>query len=691
VIGSHEFPHHEKGLLRLSIIDNRKGFTQNLRMISSTGLDNLKKVRLSLIGLLFSPSIRAADPVCGTNLLKNIPLVRKMMHGAKVRAGVVNIPITTLEKYVDPLPIPSVAIPSATNNGVSHYEISMLKLMHQFHRDLTPVEVWGYNGKYPGPTIEVTTNDPVEVNWSNSLPDQYPAWLPANPAIDGVVNQDVRSVVHLHGGMTPPESDGFPMAWYRPGKSLLDHYPNIGHDDGAILWYHDHAMGVTENNVYAGLAGFYLIRNLALDAALNLPSGPYEIPLLIQDRDIQTNSSPASLVFLGVPWRALPVVNGKVWPYLNVEPRRYRFRVLNGCTFRVVNLGLSSGQPIIQIGTDSGLLQAPVLLQNLRLAPAERADVILDFTAYAGQSNIVLTNDFPVPDATSHLTEFMQFRVAAKTTTPDTSSIPAVITTNHVPAATLALQSVQDRIVTIDLCFPDGTGQCEYLGGPFATNHNITALLGLHYFSDPVTETPHLDDVETWSFVNLSSDPHPMHIHLIDFKVLDRTPISSSNIDRYITDRREGHLQSIATYLDLDHRVSADPNEDGPKDVVYVGPYSVTRVVMKWEGYVGQYVYHCHILDHEDNEMMRPMEVLPARAQSILLPGQLALRYIDTPGVSALFQLGTSNGQPYRVQTSSDLSTWRTTTSFFGSQNPFYFSIPYLNRPTQQFFRVTTP
>ena len=637
----------------------------------------------------------AADAICGPPFSRqfskqSLPVIT--MHHARILVGRADVPVTGLTKYVDALPMPAVAIPSSTNAGVPRYEIVMTNLMHQFHRDLPPVQVWGYGGTYPGPTFDIATNAPIQVDWINQLPDQYPGWLAAITINDGVTNQDVRAVVHLHGSVTTPESDGFPMAWYRPGQARLYSYPDIGKDEGATLWYHDHAMGVTENNVYAGLAGFYIVRNRSLEQALKLPSGAYEIPLLLQDRDIQTNSSPPTILFSGFPWHSLGVVNGKVWPYLNVEPRRYRFRLLNGTTARGLNLGLSSGQPFIQIGTDSGFLPAPVQLPHLRLGAAERADIILDFTAYAGHTNIVMTNDFDVPVPPNTLFEMMQFRVATNASSPDTSAIPAVLSTNLVTAAALSRESVMDRVITLDLCFNDDSGtNCQFLGGPFSTNANVDGLLNLSYFEDPATETPHLGDVEIWSFVNLSPDFHPMHIHLIDFLVLDRIPMPPNQVNRYIADRRLGQLQPLASYLDLSKRTPPDPNEIGFKDTVFVPGFTVARVAMRWQGFTGQYVYHCHLLDHEDNVMMRPIQVLPANSPLTQPPGWLSLRYLDPLGQQLFLELSTSNGRPYRLQSSANLSTWQTLTSFSGSGLPLYFSAPYSNAPGQSFYRATTP
>lgn len=218
----------------------------------------------------------------------------------------------------------------------------------------------------------------------------------------------VRAVVDLHGGRVPPESDGYPENWYPPGKSATYSYPNV--QDSGMLWYHDHAMGIERLNVYAGLFGAYIIRDDEEDA-LNLPRGKYEVPLMLADRMIRKDGQlyyPVSRNPEG-PWVSEVfgdcfLANGKLLPYYEVEPRRYSFRILNASNARFFRLTLENGQSFHQIGTDQGLLAAPVEAKRLQLAPGERADVIVDFSE-SGASTIVLRNDsLPV----------LQFRVSGK-------------------------------------------------------------------------------------------------------------------------------------------------------------------------------------------------------------------------------------------------------------------------------------
>ena len=278
-----------------------------------------------------------------------------------------------LTPFVDPLPIPQIMKPKARFSSFSYYEITMDEFEQQLHSELPkPTRVWGYAGMYPGPTIEVNRGEYVYIKWINNLPDKH--FLPIDRTLhsSGEHSPEVRTVVHLHGAEVEPESDGYPDAWYTNGfkkvgpcfEKEIYEYPNT--QRAATLWYHDHAIGL---NVYAGLAGMYIIRDDE-ERSLNLPSGRYEIPLVIQDRSFNEDGSlfyprnvdnpgpdfPDPSVTPGVAGDKI-LVNGMVWPYLEVEQRKYRFRILNGSNERFYRMRLSNGSPFIQIGSDGGLLE----------------------------------------------------------------------------------------------------------------------------------------------------------------------------------------------------------------------------------------------------------------------------------------------------------------------------------------------
>lgn len=629
-------------------------------------------------------------------------------------------PVTNLSLFVAELLIPPNATPASVSpEGFLVYEIRMRTNLHQFHPDLPAVPIWGYShspdlpGLSPGPTVQATGGVPVIVRWINELPDQYPDWIPADTRNHGVPNQDVRNVVHLHGGANRPLFDGHPTYWFRPGVTTNYLYDNIdlSHDaDGETLWYHDHAIGVTANNVYAGLAGFYFLRNPAFDAAMRFPAGDFEVPLVFQDRDLQVDVHPPTLLSdlastNARPWHYLPVVNGRVAPYFEVEPRRYRFRILNGCNFRTIGLVLQTSTdtsppvqtnvPLHQIGTDDGFLPAPVVipaadgsLPTLRLMPGARADVIVDFTDWNGSTNIVLANDVEPGSFAAPPGEplnvlggaFLQFRVVKPLSEPDTSRIPDVIHENPLTAEDLANRSVRTRRITLDIR-PEQPAP----GMKFDTDHHLFAILNMMNFDEPVTENPRAGDVETWEFLNLTGVAHPMHVHLLDFLVLNRTRFRDfkgsdptyvpGGVANYILDRRNGTLKDLSAYLDATPSGTRPPqaNETGPKDVVHAAPWTVTRVVMQWptnEIFFGPYVYHCHILDHEDNDMMRPLELRPPLPPDTLWTG------LDLLDGTVSIEVGTRTGVTYDVQASDDLVAWQSIGRQAGTGMTFHLTDP---------------
>ena len=502
-----------------------------------------------------------------------------------------------LKKFIDPLPLPGVLPPVGSLQGALLYEVTMTGFAQRLHSALPPTYLWGYNGSFPGPTIEARTGEPIYVRWINQLPTRH--FLPVDFTVHGanMGEPEVRAAVHLHGGHVPPETDGGPEAWFTPGQAATLWYPNAQH--AAPLWYHDHALGITRLNVYAGLAGLYLLRD-GVESRLDLPGGEYEVPLVIQDRMFNSDGSlfypvsdlPVSPQHPG-PW--VPeffgdtiLVNGKIWPHLAVEPRRYRFRIYNGSNARFYRLALSSGQPFTLIGAEAGLFEHPVEVTQILLAPAERADVVVDFSSLRGRT-LVLTNDAnaPFPDGdpvNGGTAQIMQFRVTKPLNGFDTSEVPAFLrTVPRIP--------VQSAAVVRDISIREFKDEDE---------EPILAQLGDRDYDDPVLETPTLGTAEIWRFINTTGDTHPIHLHLVQFQVLDRQPF---DVDTYLnTSPRQIVFTGPAR--------APEATEAGWKDTVQANPGEVTRIIARFEDLVGRYVYHCHILEHEDNEMMRPFDVL---------------------------------------------------------------------------------
>jgi spore coat protein A len=490
----------------------------------------------------------------------------------------------TLSPYVDPLPIPQIAQPNGTRPSpedpalhLPYYRMAMRPVESKVHRDLPPTRMWGFGTSSPGPTFEARSNQGVIVEWVNELPDRH--FLPIDHTLHGAEANlpAVRSVIHLHGGKTPPESDGYPEQWCAPGKSATFHYPN--RQDAATLFYHDHTMGINRLNIYAGLQGMYLIRDEAEDA-LKLPRGKYEIPLLIYDRFLLPDGQLEYPVSPNpkAPWvpevfgNAI-LVNGKLFPYLEVEPLQYRFRIMNGSNGRFYRFSLGKLLPLQQIGTEQGFLPAPVSAQRVVMAPAERVDLIFDFSAHAGENILLRSDSF----------EIMQFRVARKGTLDTSALSPILRSMERIPES----RAVRTRRLTLD----------ERMD---LVQQSMGMLLNNTPWHMPVTEKPVLNTTEIWEFINLTEDAHPIHLHLVRFQILDRRPF-----DTY-------EFQDKGTVRFTGPAIPPAPTESGWKDTVRAEPGVITRIIIPFEGFAGRYVWHCHILEHEDNEMMRPYEVVDA-------------------------------------------------------------------------------
>jgi spore coat protein A, manganese oxidase len=488
----------------------------------------------------------------------------------------------SLVKFVDPLPIPEIAAatgfhpaPDHSAAKVPYFRVPMRQVESKLHRDLPPARLWCYGSTSPGPTFETRSGQGVLIEWPNQLPPRH--FLPIDHTLHGAEpdKPEVRGIVHVHGAKAPPESDGYPEDWYVPGKSRTYFYPN--RQEAATLWYHDHTMGINRLNIYAGMFGLFLVRDDVEDK-LNLPHGPFEIPLVIYDRllrqdgqlDYPVSGDPAK------PWvpevfGEVMMANGKAFPFCNVEARKYRFRVLNASNGRFLHLALSNGQKLHQIGSDQGLLPAPVALDRSLLAPGERADLIVDFSGRSGEQ-IVLQND-------SFLV--MQFRVGPARA-PDTSALPATL--RPVPK-TQESAAVKTRPLAL-------------LENKNMVGDSMSMLLNNTPWHMPVTENPTLDSVEIWSFINTTDDSHPIHLHLVRFQILDRRRFEPFFY------QTKGEIRYTGPVT------PPEPEESGWKDTVRADPRMVTRIIVRFEGYAGRYVWHCHVLEHEDNEMMRPYDVL---------------------------------------------------------------------------------
>ncbi|MFE0101948.1 O-aminophenol oxidase PhsA [Streptomyces sp. NPDC059009] len=585
-----------------------------------------------------------------------------------------------LAPYVAPLTVPPVLRPGS-DDVRQETEIALRPTWVRLHPQLPPTLMWGYDGSVPGPTIEVRRGERIRIAWTNRIPKEsefpvtsveVPNGTPrpsTQPGRDGVEpNKDVAAlpawtVTHLHGAQTGGGNDGWADNAVGFGDAQLSEYPN---DHQAVQWwYHDHAMNITRWNVHTGLYGTYLVRDDEEDA-LHLPSGEREIPLLLADRNLDTDEDgrlngrllhktvivdpknaetgkPVSLPFTG-PYTT---VNGRVWPYADVDDAWYRFRLVNASNARIYNLVLidEDDNPvpgaIKQIGSDGGLLPRPVpvdfdeALPTLTIAPAERMDLLIDFRAFAGR-RLRLVNkgagEAPgVPDVANDVRypQVMEFRVGESGECEDSFELPEILSGSFRPI-THDIPHGHRLIVLTPPATKGGGGhpeiwemaEVENPGDVQVPTDGVIQLRGAdgkvktyrrisRTFNDGLGFTIAEGSYEQWSFLNLAVQPevtHPMHIHLADFQLMGRDAYDASGFDTAVGGTR------APIEFDPDRRIPLAPNERGLKDVFRVPGGQLLRVMGRFDGAYGRFMYHCHLLEHEDMGMMRPFVVMPAEA-----------------------------------------------------------------------------
>ena len=547
------------------------------------------------------------------------------------------MPANVHPKFVNELPRPQQI--DASNGGTFYLKMEQSQQwlgLQSANGNPIMTNVWGYSynhqKNYLGPTFNVQKDVPIDVKWINNLP--FTHLLPIDESIHKAEpTSGIPTVVHLHGGHTESASDGFPDAWFtqnfaETGSAFVKqiyHYTND--QEATTLWYHDHTLGMTRLQNYAGLAGMYIIRD-AHEASLNLPAGKYEREIVIQDKQFASDGSlyfpallsdPEALDFPVNPnieptifaefFGDYILANGMLWPKMVVEPTMYRLRLLNASDSRFYIFKLSNGASFQQIGSDGGLLNHPVSLTEILLAPAERADIVIDFSGMAGQS-IVLQNIGPDEP----------FKGIAANQAPADPSTTGVIMRFDVQANANASFSIPNNLRqpiqylgqetnTRQLLLLESTDQYGRLKPSLGT-----AQLGLLGFTDPVTETPQVNDIEVWEIYNNTEDAHPIHIHQLEFQLINRQEFT-------------GNLDPVTNQLTniqlIGPPISPAPNEQGWKDTYIVPPGHLARVKLRFD-IPGRFVWHCHILSHEDWDMMRPFEVLP-EATSCTNPTNVAL------------------------------------------------------------------
>jgi len=404
-----------------------------------------------------------------------------------------------------------------------------------------------------GPTIEIVSGENFQANFQNALSES--------------------SNIHWHGLLTPADMDGHPADVIQPGQNYTYSFP-INNRAG-MYWYHPHPDMATAKQAYLGLAGLFKVID-AEEEALNLPSGDFEIPLVIQDKLLKNTNTlsyaPSVVDVMNGLLGDHVLVNGVHAPFLNIESRLYRLRILNGSNGRIYNLGLSNGTPFVVIGSDGGLLDAPEIASNILLSPGERVDVLVDFSGIQLNTEIYLVSEIFSGGEYQGKQAFNIMKFVMHQTVSDSFEIPSLLSSY---IAIPEIESTRTRAFDIS----NGGGHGGHGGGMMMTMHTIN---GKSYNKDRIDENIESGATEIWTFDNTQGiDPHPMHLHASIFQVLDRTG---------------GRGQVFA-------------HERGWKDTGLVMPGEKVRTIVRFGQDKGVYVFHCHNLEHEDSGMMLQMEI----------------------------------------------------------------------------------
>jgi spore coat protein A, manganese oxidase len=579
-------------------------------------------------------SLLRGGALAGATLLVSPGLLRQATAappaGAPAGPPVKLLNPNTLGAWRDPLPIPPQLQAAALHGGV----LTQSSGAHVFHSSLSqrPASTFGYGGaSYLGPVIRARRGEPLSFTVANQL---GPHPLEIDTTLHGPDHHDdathPRTSVHLHGGYVESASDGYPEDTFVPGESHPYHYAND--QQAGPIWYHDHALGITRLNVYAGLAGLYYLddedEHGPIPAGVPNTYGVDDLPVVLQDKAFDRSSGqlyhPAAWVpeFFG----NVPVVNGAILPHRDVGFGVYRLRLVNGSSSRFYTLRLSDASvPVWQIATDTGYLSAPVPLRTLVLAPGERAELVIDLSR--ARAGMLFLQDVrlrapavsPSPGALGNL---LAFRIGARTTahTPGPFDPAAYIGPTFTPLP--AAGAPRRYLTLVEIMDP-------------ATMTPVLSLLNNRPWVTDDVEKPTVDTVEVWEILNLTADTHPIHLHLVQFQLLERVAFDAAayamrtyGTDMFVTGDEDTGPHPLPAPLPSDYLgapIAPTAEERGWKDTIQAHPGQATRIVVPFGGdaapgvpfgattkHTGRYLWHCHILDHEDNEMMLPYDVLPA-------------------------------------------------------------------------------
>jgi FtsP/CotA-like multicopper oxidase with cupredoxin domain len=565
--------------------------------------------------------------------------------------------LADLAQYMPPVVVPD------SNGQVALAVQRLKKTVHPAFARGT--DVWSYElpgiekSSWLGPLIAVDSSQATTVSYRYGIEGGH---LFANsidktvldPWIHDADASELRFMSHLHGSFVDGDNDGNPFAtphteeWEQEEEEIKQYPPQ---DRACLIWYHQHAHGLTHLNVYAGLAGGYLVRDAddtgRLDNQLGLPAdfdaagdfiGWYEVPLVLQDR---TFTASGQLSYPAGGW--IPeffgnaiCVNGAIEPFLNVEPRLYRFRIINGCNARFINFDLRPSSltgvrpPMWVIGSDGGFIATPTQLNTLVMGPGERYDVVVDFSGVPSERVNLNNSILPKQVVNPGLPEpvIMQFRVGALDTVKQANLPPVDFSTGRTltsdtPGNRLGA-TTGTRVITLEEVMGAKGPLAVILNGRSFEGRpvkNPVPATGYPFDLDPQKAVGSQDDVangatEEWSFVNTTVDSHPMHVHFVQFGVQQRVPFDAA---RYSAALAAARASDPDARLDFTPFLTGPPipipaHESGWKDTVQAHPGQVTTIKAKFDlrGFATpqDFVYHCHILEHETNSMMRPYRIM---------------------------------------------------------------------------------
>ncbi|KAL6295165.1 hypothetical protein ACE6H2_003307 [Prunus campanulata] len=570
--------------------------------------------------------------VCNYLLISFAVVLGLLTNGSWAEDKLVNL--TRLKMFVDELPdMPKIKAFHLVN-GVpkpESLEIGMYEIKWKFHRDLPPTPVFAYGTSWrtatvPGPTIEALHGIDTYVTWMNRLPSKHILpWDPTIPTARAATNEGVPTVVHVHGAIDEPASDGNANAWFTARfeargplwSNRKYHYRNQQHPGN--LWYHDHAMGLTRVNLLAGLIGAYIIRHPQVEGPLGLPRDEFDRSLIVFDRSFRTDgsiymNSTGNNPSIHPQWQPeyfgdAIIVNGKAWPRLTVRRRKYRFRIINASNARFFRFFFTNGLRFTHVGSDSAYLGEPVESNDILLGPSEITDVVVDFSK-SKNDNAILANNAPYPypsgdpvnDANSKVMKFFVVGHSAV----DTSRIPKRLISYPVPD----LSSVsRTRYIAM----------YEYTSDIDEPTH---LYLNGKPYEAPVTEIAKAGTSEVWNVINLTEDNHPLHIHLGLFVVLEQRELVDVEKFKDCMNKTNDAVKCNISKYARGKKIDVPAYEKGWKNVFKMSNGTVTKILLRF-AYLHTnasyefdptaepgYVYHCHILDHEDNAMMRPLKVI---------------------------------------------------------------------------------